>query len=199
MARKKEIRRQQILDVAYKLALRDGVKSLTARNIAQVGKFSTQPIYLEFSNMADLRKQVLRIMATNLRKEISSKAYIGKALVDLDLAYVEFAQEEYDAFKAMFTDGKLASKILSSTLMKLGIECFYKQYQNVDVDDEKIELVIMANWIAATGIASLVVNRVATFTQEQMVDVFEKQIEESLENKDLSYVKQNPMFIVAEE
>ena len=37
MARKKEIDKQRILDAAYKLAVRGGIESLTARNIATEG------------------------------------------------------------------------------------------------------------------------------------------------------------------
>ena len=35
VARKKEIDKQRILDAAYKLAVRGGIESLTARNIAK--------------------------------------------------------------------------------------------------------------------------------------------------------------------
>ena len=59
VARKKEIDKQRILDAAYKLAVRGGIESLTARNIAKAVNCSTQPIYLEFENMQDLRNQVL--------------------------------------------------------------------------------------------------------------------------------------------
>lgn len=49
MARKKEIGRNKILSIAYKMVVKDGIESLTARNIAKAGHFSTQPLYLEFS------------------------------------------------------------------------------------------------------------------------------------------------------
>ena len=41
MARKKEIDKQRILDAAYKLAVRGGIESLTARNIAR--QLTAQP------------------------------------------------------------------------------------------------------------------------------------------------------------
>ena len=44
MARKKEIDKQRILDAAYKLAVRGGIESLTAKNVTKVNNCSTQPI-----------------------------------------------------------------------------------------------------------------------------------------------------------
>ena len=70
MARKKEIDREKILDIAYKIALREGIENLTARSIAEVGHFSTQPIYLEFKNMKGLRKEVLERVLNSLRDQI---------------------------------------------------------------------------------------------------------------------------------
>ncbi|MCT6812706.1 MAG: TetR/AcrR family transcriptional regulator, partial [Lactobacillus helsingborgensis] len=70
MARKKEIGRNKILSIAYKMVVKDGIESLTARNIAKAGHFSTQPLYLEFNSMEDLRKEVLRKIADNLKNNI---------------------------------------------------------------------------------------------------------------------------------
>ena len=74
MARKKEIDKQRILDAAYKLAVRGGIESLTARNIAKAVNCSTQPIYLEFENMQDLRNQVL----AKISDERSEERRVGK-------------------------------------------------------------------------------------------------------------------------
>ncbi|MCD5547682.1 TetR/AcrR family transcriptional regulator [Lactobacillus delbrueckii subsp. lactis] len=78
MARRKEIDRERILDIAYKKALTDGIENLTARSIAQTGHFSTQPIYLEFKNMDGLRKEVLKRVSRTLRDEILQKKFIGE-------------------------------------------------------------------------------------------------------------------------
>ena len=56
MARKKTITHDQILNAAYDLVVEQGFKSFTARNIAKKMNCSTQPIYLEFKNMAELKR-----------------------------------------------------------------------------------------------------------------------------------------------
>ena len=59
MARKKTITHDQILNAAYDLVVEQGFKSFTARNIAKKMNCSTQPIYLEFKNMAELKQAVM--------------------------------------------------------------------------------------------------------------------------------------------
>ena len=51
MARKKEIGRNKILNIAYRMVVKDGIESLTARNIAKAGHFSTHPLYFEFNSI----------------------------------------------------------------------------------------------------------------------------------------------------
>lgn len=194
MARKKEIRRQQILDVAYNLALSEGIESLTARNIAQAGDFSTQPIYLEFKNMEDLRTQVLEIISVNLKTKILQKSYTGGALIDLDLSYINFAKEHVDLFRAMFVDGKFGNQMIVDTLMGLGIEKFKQQFDAEQYSDERLKHIVIANWIAATGLATLLINKMANFTQAQMVSVLKAQIHDAMLNDRLTNVEENPLF-----
>lgn len=199
MARKKEISKDKILDTAYKMAIKDGIEGLTARSIAKAGHFSTQPLYLEFDNMNDLRNQVLRRISDDLRAHILQQKFVGEPLIDLDLSYIDFAQTHVNLFRAMFVDGKFGSKIIADTLMELGTEKFKEQYPEVDYDDEKIRDIVVANWISTTGMAALVVNEIASFTQNQIVNVLNAQIHDAMLNDRLSETQESPMFAADDE
>ncbi|CAM3164616.1 transcriptional regulator, TetR family [Lactobacillus bombicola] len=186
MARKKEIGRNKILNVAYKMVVKDGIECLTARNIAKAGHFSTQPIYLEFSSMEELRKEVLRKIADNLKNNILQKEYTNKPLVDMDLSYIDFAQDHEKLFRAMFVDGKFGSKIISDTLINLGIEKFKQQYDDNGYSKTKIKNIVIANWITTIGLASLIVNKIAAFSQSQIVNVLKAQVNDAIRNDWLS-------------
>jgi sialic acid synthase SpsE len=58
MARRKTITREQILEASYELVSVDGFAHFTARNIANKIGCSTQPIYLEFKNMGELKDEI---------------------------------------------------------------------------------------------------------------------------------------------
>lgn len=186
MARKKEISKDKILDTAYKMAIKDGIEGLTARSIAKAGHFSTQPLYLEFDNMEDLRAQVLKRISDDLRAHILQQKYTGEPLIDLDLSYIDFAKKHVNLFRAMFVDGKFGSKIIADTLMDLGVEKFNEQYPDTDYDQDRIHNIVVANWISTTGMAALVVNEIASFSQNQIINVLNAQIHDAMLNDRLS-------------
>lgn len=194
MARKKEIDKQRILDAAYKLAVRGGIESLTARNIAKAVNCSTQPIYLEFENMQDLRNQVLARISDELKSNTLQQNFTGEPLIDLDLSYLYFAKEHVDLFRAMFVDGKFGNQMIVDTLMELGIEKFKQQFDAEQYSDERLKHIVIANWIAATGLATLLINKMANFTQAQMVSVLKAQIHDAMLNDRLTNVEENPLF-----
>lgn len=196
MARKKEIDKQRILNAAYKLAVRGGIESLTARNIAKAVNCSTQPIYLEFENMQDLRNQVLARISDELKSNTLQQNFTGEPLIDLDLSYLYFAKEHVDLFRAMFVDGKFGNQMIVDTLMGLGIEKFKQQFDAEQYSDERLKHIVIANWIAATGLATLLINKMANFTQAQMVSVLKAQIHDAMLNDRLTNVEENPLFAV---
>lgn len=194
MARKKEIDKQRILDAAYKLAVRGGIESLTARNIARAVNCSTQPIYLEFENMQDLRNQVLARISDELKSNTLQQNFIGEPLIDLDLSYLYFAKEHGDLFRTMFVDGKFGNQMIVDALMGLGIEKFKQQFDAEQFSDERLNHIVIANWVAATGLATLLINKMANFTQAQMVSVLKAQIHDAMSNDCLTNVEENPLF-----
>lgn len=200
MARKKEISREKILDIAYKMAISNGLEGMTARSIAKTGHFSTQPLYLEFNNMDEIKGEVLARISHDLRTKILQQSYTGEALIDLDLSYISFAEKHSKLFCAMFVDGKFGSKIIADTLMELGIQKFKEQYSDNNYSDEKIRNIIVANWISTTGMAALVVNKVARFNQDQIINVLKAQIHDAMLNDRLDLTAQeNPMFAADED
>jgi Transcriptional regulator len=194
VARKKEIDKQRILDAAYKLAVRGGIESLTARNIAKAVNCSTQPIYLEFKNMQDLRNQVLARISDELKSNTLQQNFTGEPLIDLDLSYLYFAKEHVDLFRAMFVDGKFGNQMIVDTLMGLGIEKFKQQFDAEQYSDERLKHIVISNWIAATGLATLLINKMVNFTQAQMISVLKAQIHDAMLNDRLTNVEENPLF-----
>ena len=194
MARKKEIGKKKILAIAYKMVVKDGIESLTARNIAKAGHFSTQPLYLEFESMDELRNEVLRQIADSLRSNILQKQYTSEPMVDMDLSYIEFAEQHENLFRAMFVDGKFGSKVISDTLIELGILKFKEQYPDDSHTNEKIKNIVIANWITTIGIASLIVNGIASFSQTQIVNVLSAQLNDAVINDWLSETSTVSLF-----
>ena len=182
MARKKEIDKKKILDAAYKLAIRSGMESLTARNIAKAVHCSTQPIYLEFENMNDLHNQVLEKISNELKSKTLQQSFTGEPFIYLDLSYIYFAKDHIGLFRAMFVDSKFGTDMISNTLMELGLMKFKEQFGNEGLDDEHLRHIIVSNWISATGIAALQINQMSNLSQDQMITVLKSQLHDAISN-----------------
>lgn len=194
MARKKEIDKNKILEGAYNLAVKDGIESLTARNIAKEVHCSTQPIYLEFDNMTDLRNQVVKKITDELKNNTLQQNFVGEPLIDLALSYIYFAKDHIGLFRAMFVDGKFGSKVLSDTLMDLGIEKFKQQFDASEFSNERIRHIVITTWVSATGIAALQINQMVDFSQDQMINVLEAQVHDAMLNDRLTNTEESPLF-----
>ena len=60
--------------------------------------------------------------------------------------------------------------------------------------EERLNHIVISNWIAATGLATLLINKMANFTQAQMISVLKAQIHEAMLNDRLTNVEENPLF-----
>lgn len=189
MARKKEIFKQHILDVAYQMAIENGVESLTARKVADAADCSTQPIYLEFKNMKDLRQQVLTMIQDKMQSKVFEETYIGEPLIDLQLSYIMFAEKHPELFRAMYIEGKFGNENISKFTMQIGLEKLEQSYPNNEFSDEKKKNIITGSWIIATGIGSLVSSGLVTINQDQMVGLLTSQINDFILNDRFAVVE----------
>lgn len=187
MARRKTITRQHILNAAHEVVSTEGFSGFTARNIASKMKSSTQPIYLEFKNMDELREAFLNDVETYLRDEVFSKEISGDPIIDLTLNYVDFAKNEKMLFRALFVEEHADGQLLN----QFGLDLFTERTKDLeeykDMNAETLHTAFLGNWITATGLASLATSARMKATNEEIIQIIK------LVNKSL---KNNPNFTI---
>lgn len=181
MARRKEINKEKILDIAYKLALKDGVESITARSIAKQGHFSTQPIYLEFKSMAVLRQEVLERLTKNLQEKILQKVYVKRPVYDLDLSFLNFVRKHQNLYATLFVNGHFGEQVISDTLLRLGEEKVQLQFPDLNEHDQA--KLGKFNWILVNGIAVMLVNGLLEYDQAGIVQLLDQQLGQWKQNQ----------------
>lgn len=194
MARKKEIFKQKILEVAYKMAIENGVDSLTARKVAEAADCSTQPIYLEFKNMNDLRHQVLEMIQEKLKSSVFEESFVGDPLIDLELSYIYFAAKHPQLFRAMYVEGKFGSANISEFSMEIGLRKLEESYPENDFSEDKKRNIVTGSWIIATGIGALVATGMIEINQDQMVEILSAQINDFILNDRFSESSEENLF-----
>ncbi len=171
MARRKTITREEILQAAFNLVSTDGFGHFTARNVAQKVGSSTQPIYLEFKNMDDLKEAVYLKIQKYLTEEIFTKRYTDDILVDLALNYIYFAKKETSLYKALFLDSSTDGKKVAAFSLRFFIEKISQEAAYQNLSQEELESLHLGLWITSTGIASLMSAGIIHPNQEEIIEL----------------------------
>lgn len=104
MARKKTIMREHILDGAVRILKRDGISSITARNVANELNCSTQPIYNEFNSMDGLKEEILKTSIDMIFDKVFSKDEQNQSLLAVSERFIAFAKGESPLFYSLYVN-----------------------------------------------------------------------------------------------
>lgn len=185
MSRRKIITRDQILNTTYALVRQEGFSKVTARNVAKRMKCSTQPIYLEFNSMGELKEEVYAKMEGELKRWLHGKQanVASDPVIALCLGYVEFAVAEPLLFRSITMDedgliSELKSFILSEFKSAMALSSRYQAYQGPK------EALIGQIWIITTGMASAMTSHLVDLDNKQLISVFEWYITQLLSGND---------------
>ncbi|MEI5992262.1 TetR/AcrR family transcriptional regulator [Enterococcus crotali] len=173
MVRKKVYKKQHILAAARDLLTEKGFAAITARNVADHMGISTQPIYLEFKNMEELKLTLLNSIHEFLDTEFFSKRQTSNNLANFGLNYIDFAKSNTKLYQFLFVD----HHSYGQELQKLSFDSFRNVIQDDEmyaaVSKEQLEKLHMRLWILATGMASLSISGIINLSQEQLISAFE--------------------------
>lgn len=182
MARKKTIMKNDILNAAVNLAMRDGFQNFTARKIADELNCSTQPLYLEFECMDDLKRQSIKKIQAYLLKQVFSKHYHDDPLIDIDLAYIHFACEKPMLYRTLWVEDQASIVEMRNFAMILGRDRFAQKAEADGLSAEKIHRILIGNWIIVNGLANLISTGYISMSKAQMVNVIDAQLQDYIYN-----------------
>lgn len=168
MARKKTITKQQILNARYDVVRTEGFGGFTARNIAKKMKCSTQPIYLEFKNMDDLKNELFEKIKGYLKTEIYSHEHTGDPLLDACLNYIYFADTEKVLFRALYIENHLGIEKMHKISLDFAMKLMNEKEETKNLSDADKFQVFTKVWIVAQGIASLLSSGLLPMDSEQV-------------------------------
>lgn len=168
MARKKTIMKSSILDTAYQVVRTEGFTGFTARNIANEMNCSTQPIYLEFKNMDDLKKELLVRIEEHLVENVFNQDRTEKPILNAALNYLYFAKEEPVFFRALYLENSLNAKKIHDIAREVVIETFDEDKKTKDLDDEEKAKVFGLFWAGIHGAASMIAQGLLELDEEEV-------------------------------
>lgn len=169
MARKKTIMKSSILDTAYEVVRTEGFDGFTARNIAKEMNCSTQPIYLEFKNMDDLKKELLVRIKAHLTETIYAQERMSKPILNDALNYIYFAKEEPTFFKALYLENRLDAKQMYAISHDVLLDSFEEDNEIKELKKNEKEKLFSLLWASVHGAASLIAQDLLVFDEDELI------------------------------
>ncbi|WP_418886866.1 cysteine-rich KTR domain-containing protein [Johnsonella ignava] len=151
MPAKKQISKENILEAAIDIIRQNGVNALNARNIAEKLKCSTQPIYLSFSGMDELKisvfQEAIKIYQKFISEEMSRSEY--PPYKSYGMSYVHFAKKEKELFQFLFMCDRSKEKDREFN------EMLFLLMDNNKMDYKTASKIHMEMWLFGHGIATM--------------------------------------------
>lgn len=169
MPPKQKINREVILQAAFELVREHGAENLNARTIAKTLHCSTQPIFSYFENMYDLKADLFNLVNDHHSQYFNKIAPGENLLLDVGLAYVDYALEEPNLFRLLFMSDGFGSKPLDEFVSS---DCNENVVNNLPSFIDRNALatndVFTDMWLYAHGIATMLVMNELDISREEI-------------------------------
>lgn len=172
LVRKKVYKKQHILAAAENLLIEKGFSAITARRVAEYMGISTQPIYLEFKNMEELKLTLLKTVYEGLEREFFSIARTSNSLANFGISHIELARAKSNLYIALFVDQHSYGKELHQLSFNSFKKTIQSEVEYTNVSQEQLENVHLNLWIIAIGMATLSISGILNKTEEQLIAEF---------------------------
>lgn len=166
MPARKQITKDMILNAALKLLKSHGYNAVNIKQLAKELGCSTQPVYLSFSGMDNLRSELLPLaikeFETYMRKNQSD------GVINLyDLNYTRFAKEEPCLFSFLFMRANAYAEI-KQALLPIIEQSIQKLMDTYHISHEEADILHDQLWMQAHGIASMIATNFCDWNMEKV-------------------------------
>ena len=172
MPAKKQITREMILNAALKLLKNQGFDAVNIKGLAKELKCSTQPVYLSFSGMEELREQLIPLAVKEFETIMKSDNKDG--IVRLyEIEYIYFAKNEPNLFCFLFMRANAFSEI-KRTILPIIEQSVKELMDKYNISHEQADYLHDNLWMHAHGIASMVATEFCDWNMEKVSYMLEQ-------------------------
>ena len=166
MPAKKQVTKAMILSAALNLLRKQGSDAVNIKQLANSLGCSTQPIYLSFSGMEELRQELVPLAVTEFEKYMKNGS--GDGFVCLyGMRYMSFAKEEPCLFRFLFMRPNAFVEIKQALLpmIERSIEKLMNTYH---IAHNEADMLHDQLWMHAHGIASMIATNFCDWNMEKV-------------------------------
>ncbi len=171
MPPKPKFSKDKITKTAYKIIKKEGINSLTARNIANKLESSARPIFTVFENMEDLKNSVREKVLKEFLHFIKIAENDGSLFANMAKRTVRYAIVEPELFKVLFGWGIITENKNGLSVCNIkGIEDTYIEAisEEYNIEYSKAKIFFEKIWINIFGMATLVMGRTISMSEQEI-------------------------------
>lgn len=165
-----KITKENILKTALNIVNEEGINSLNARRLAKELNCSVQPLYYQFSNMDELKTELIKSAYKCYEEYIYETKNMEISYLSSGMAYIRFAKEKSNLFHLLFMtpyDNKIKDPTLDYVydlvMKKTGLTLQQaKEFQ-------------FNMWIFVHGIATMIFTKIIDFKIEEIENLLKIQ------------------------
>lgn len=165
MPAKKQITHDMILEVSLKLLKEKGFEAITVKELSKALHCSTQPIYLSFTGMDELRNELIPLAVKEFRTVMEKESPDG-AIRLYDRTYIHFAQNAPRLFCFLFmrANAFIQTKRLLFPIIDQSVKEFMALY---GISYEEADSLHDHLWMHTHGIASMIATDFCDWNMEK--------------------------------
>ena len=132
MPSEKRISREAIVDAAVEVLRDGGFSAINARSVAKKLGCSTQPIYVSFQNMAELKaaltERAIEMHTRRVRDSLKAHEGADSRYSSYGMGFVKFAAEEKQLFRWLYLEGEQLGPYRSDVLLEEVISIIMEEF-----------------------------------------------------------------------
>lgn len=179
MSKEVKITKDMILEAAFDIVREKGLEEVSNRSIAKRLECSIRPIYYQFNNSDELKKELYNKIEKYFYK------YIMDNMIDnipyyrqVGINYIKFAREEKNFFKILFMS---KSDYLPEGFVSKSEDDFKEISKlikmSTKLNDDDIKSFHIKMWMFTHGIATLLATDTVLLTEEQISNLLSSQFQ----------------------
>ncbi|MEG1461611.1 TetR/AcrR family transcriptional regulator [Anaerorhabdus sp.] len=173
MARKIQISKEVILQVALEMLIRDGFASVNIKTLSKEIGCSTQPLVWHFENMDGLRKALAQyaLAYANTKMEPKDGNSI-EAFKQVGTGFVQIALEEPNLFRFLYLEGYMGSPADNLEMLindEENIELIKRISKDLEISKKKASRYLQNTIVYTYGIATLIAIGMIKTSQKEVM------------------------------
>lgn len=146
--------KDQVLQAAFDLAEKQGMRVLSARNVAKQLQSSTAPVYSCFSSIDALKREVLKKAETLLTEYIKT-SYTDRVFLNMGVGIALFARDHRELYRTLFLEKNEFKDLVNGILSSMK-DWIREDHRFTEMPVEDRNTMVDKMWIFTHGLATLI-------------------------------------------